>query len=353
MLYKKILLLLVILTLVSQGTGLAQKPYRVGTTTANFLEIGIGSAGVSMGDAYTAWVNDLSAIYWNPAGLANIEQNEALFVYQPWVADINSIFAGFGLNIPTVGTIAIGIFGLDYGDIEVTNMEYQNGTGEMYSAHDYAMSFAYARSLVNWFSFGASAKYIQSKIWHSQASAIAFDLGVQVQTHLLSFTDRYEDGMRIGMSISNYGSRMQYDGDDLLFPVDIDESGVGNYQNTQGKYATREWELPLIFRVGISMNPVVNSHHVVTVSVDALHPNNMSEYLNMGMQYKLTSPGFGDFFLRTGYKALFADKSQYGATFGGGLKYWLAARNAVKVDYSFHSIGELGNVHCTTVGFTF
>lgn len=348
----KIILLLVLL-LVSQEIGFAQKPYRIGTTAANFLEIGIGSAGVSLGDAYTAWVSDLSAMYWNPAGLARIGENEAMFVYQPWVADINSIFAGFGVNVPTVGTVAIGIFGLDYGDIEVTNMDYQEGTGEMYSAHDYVISFSYARSLVNWFSFGTSAKYIQSKIWHSHASTIAFDLGVQVQTQLLSFTDRFEDGMRIGMSISNYGSRMQYDGDDLLFPVDVDESSVGNYQNTQGKYATRGWELPLIFRVGVSLNPIVSPHQIVTIAADALHPNNMSESVNLGAQYKLTTPGFGDLFLRVGYKALFASKSQFGATFGCGTKFWLAARNAIKIDYSFHSIGELGNVHCTTVGFTF
>ena len=48
----------------------AQEPYRVGTTSASFLEIGIGGAGIAMGDAYVASAGDLSAIYWNPAGLA-------------------------------------------------------------------------------------------------------------------------------------------------------------------------------------------------------------------------------------------------------------------------------------------
>ena len=45
---------------------------RYGTTTANFLEIGVGSRATSMGDAYVAVANDVSSIYWNPAGLSNV-----------------------------------------------------------------------------------------------------------------------------------------------------------------------------------------------------------------------------------------------------------------------------------------
>jgi hypothetical protein len=353
MLLRKIVYTLLSLLFLSQGIVYSQKPYRVGTTAASFLEIGVGSIGISLGDAYTASANDLSAIYWNPAGLANIEYNEVLFVYQPWVADINSMFAGFGIQIPNIGTLGLSIFGLDYGDIEVTNMDYQEGTGEKYSAYDYVVSLSYARKLATWFSFGAAAKYVTSKIWHTQASAFALDLGVQVQTHLLSFSGQREDGMKIGMSISNYGTRMQYDGSDLLFPVDIDPEGSGNYQNAQAKHNMREWELPLLFRVGIALEPIVTSNQKVTVSADALHPNNMSEYVNVGAQYQFTSPGIGDFFLRGGYKAIFASESQYGATFGAGFRLWLAAHNALKVDYAFHSIGVLGNVHCSSIGFTF
>jgi hypothetical protein len=350
---RKIMCCILLLIIISLSTVFGQKPYRVGTTAASFLEIGVGSIGISLGDAYTASANDLSAIYWNPAGLANMERSEALFVYQPWVADINSMFAGFGLIIPQIGTLGLSIFGLDYGDIEVTNMDYQEGTGEMYSAYDYAVSFSYARKLATWFSFGAAVKYVTSKIWHTQANAFALDLGVQVQTHLLSFSGRREDGMQIGMSISNYGTRMQYDGSDLLFPVDIDPDGQGNYQNAQGKHNMKEWELPLLFRVGVALEPIVSANQKITISADALHPNNMSEFVNLGLQYQFTSPGVGDFFLRTGYKALFASDSQYGATFGAGVKLWIAANNAIKIDYAFHSIGDLGNVHCTSIGFTF
>ena len=42
---------------------LGQTINRYGTTTANFLEIGIGSRATSMGDAYVAVANDVSSIY--------------------------------------------------------------------------------------------------------------------------------------------------------------------------------------------------------------------------------------------------------------------------------------------------
>ena len=45
---------------------------RNGTTAANFLEIDLGSAGSSMGGAYVSLASDMSAVYWNPAGLSAI-----------------------------------------------------------------------------------------------------------------------------------------------------------------------------------------------------------------------------------------------------------------------------------------
>jgi hypothetical protein len=346
-------LIFLICLVVLMDSGFSQEPYRMGTTTANFLEIGVGGAGVAMGDAYVASGGDMSSIYWNPAGLATMSQNQALFMYQPWVVDVNTLFTGFGLVLPSLGTLAFGVFGISYGNIDVTTLEYQNGTGEEYTAYDYSFSATYARSIANWFSFGITGKYISSKIWHTNASAMAMDLGVLVQTGFFSPTSKQDDGLKIGMSIANYGGRMRYDGFDLLFPVDIDPTAGGNYQNVQGKYRMQDWELPLIFRVGISVDPIVLASHRLTLEVDALHPNNMSESINLGAQYKFGAPGFGDFYLRGGYKGLFMVDSQYGPTFGGGIKWYMGPARYINIDYAFRSIGDLGNVHCTSLSVAF
>ena len=145
---------LIIICLIFYSAGIeAEMINRYGTTTANFLEIGIGGAN-AMGEAFVADADDLSSIYWNPAGLSNLNQNSAYFTIQPWVANIDMVFASGAISIPGVGILGLGITQLDYGDEKVTTLEYQNGTGEYFTASDFAASLTFARKIVSWFGFG-------------------------------------------------------------------------------------------------------------------------------------------------------------------------------------------------------
>jgi opacity protein-like surface antigen len=335
------------------GAGFAQKPYRVGTTTASFLEIGYGSAGSAMGDAYVSMAKDLSALYWNPAGLAFMEQNEAQFLRQPWIAGITSSFVGVGMVLPDVGTLSAGLFLMDYGEGEVTTVLQQEGTGEKFTAGDFALALSYSRRLTHWFAFGASGKYISSKIWHSSATAMAVDLGVMINTDFFSMTGERENGMSIGMSISNYGTKMKYSGLDLVNPIDILPNEQGNFKDTPGQYRLNDWELPLIFRLGVSLQPIVAERMRLIVAADALHPNNNSESVNVGAQYQYKAPGTGTFYLRGGYKALFMNESEYGLTLGGGVELRMMHNFAVKVDYAYRGVGILGQAHSYSFSILF
>jgi len=338
-------LLILLFIFSNQSYGL--EPYRYGTTTANFLEIGLGATGNSMGDAQVAYTHDLMSIYWNPAGMAFMDRSEAKFINQPYVADIGMQFAGFGLVLPGIGTIGMGFTHLGYGDnMDVTTLERPDGTGEKYSASDNAFSLSFSRRLVQWFAFGASAKYINSNIWHSSAHAAAVDLGAIVHTNF--FAGKYrEDGLKIGMSISNYGTRMKFDGMDLLEPIDISDDEHGNYSDVSGKYNLSGWELPLLFRIGISAHKHITQYQRLTLAIDALHPNNYHEYINVGAEYKATIPVAGDFFLRAGYKGISdkekMDDSVFGPTFGVGIINTLAPGFALKIDFAYRSYGILGN----------
>ena len=331
----------------------AQKPYRVGTTAANFLEVGYGTAGSAMGGAYVSVANDLSSIYWNPAGLAFMKQSEAQFSYQPWLVGISTSFTSVGMVLQGIGTVALGVIQANYGDMDVTSLSMQEGTGEKFNANDYAISFAYSRKIAQWFSFGLAGKYIASQIWHEHASAIALDLGVIVKTFFFSPTGKRSDGLNIGMSISNYGTKMKYNGIDLTRPIDILPYENGNYAAVPGQFKMRGWELPLLFRIGVAINPLVYSNHRLTLAADAIHPNNNSESVNVGAQYQLTIPTAGTFFLRGGYKALFMDKSRYGLTFGGGITLRMMHNVAMKIEYAYRGIGLLGKINSYSVGILF
>jgi hypothetical protein len=326
---------------------------RVGTTGGNFLEIGYGTVGNSMGEAYVSLTRDLSSTYWNPAGIAYMKTNEVIFMYMPWIANMDIYFASIGFVLPNMGTMALSVYNMDYGEMDVTTMEFQEGTGERFSVSDLAFQVSYGRKLAQWFSFGASMKYINSRIWHCNAQAVAGDLGVIINTQFFSPTGKRQDGLNIGMSISNYGTKLQYDGMDLLRPIDIRENEAGNYSNVQGQFTLNGWELPLIYRIGISVNPISTRFHKLSLALDALHPNNNSESINIGSEYSLSAGSFGKLFLRGGYKGLFMSNNQFGLTSGFGMEIYMIGNKSMSLDYSFQDIKVLGNTQSFSMKMSF
>jgi len=351
---------IIVIGLFIVGSLNAQKPYRYGTTAANFLEIGVGPA-VAMGEAYVSVGKNIASIYWNPAGLAFQERPELIVMNQPWVAGIANKYVASAFSIPQVGNIGLSVSHVDYGSIAVTDLAHQEGTGEYYNAMEYAFAFTYARRLVNWFAFGFSTKYVSSNIWHSNASAMAVDLGVSIVTDFLSPTGKQDDGLRIGMSISNYGSRMSYDGIDLLTPIDILPDENGNYSNVEGAYRMQAWDLPVIFRAGISFYPFLTHSHNLLLSMDVLHPNNNSESINVGGQYDLTFIKGAHFYLRGGLKGMYLVNSEEelggipyaSSTYGLGVEYRLFRMQTISMDYAYKSMGLLGYVDSFTLTYRF
>jgi len=346
-------LLIVFLLLFFVSNSNADKPYRVGTTAVNFLEIGFGGMVQGMGDAGVSSVNDISSIYWNPARMSYIEGNQVNFMSMPWIADIQISNANVGVNLGRYGVLGFGYFECDYGEMKVTTLEYQNGTGEHFTAKDYSIVVGYSRRITDWFAFGFNGKYIGSKIWHTSGGAFALDLGVSVQTFFFSPTGLRQDGLNISMSISNYGTRLRYMGMDLKQPIDLYPNENGNYADTEGEFSTQYWELPLMFRIGFSITPIVLKNHKVLLEVDALHPNNNSESVNIGLEYKYTVPHFGEFYIRTGYKGVFLVDSEYGLSYGLGLLYRLMGNRGIKIDYAYRDVGVFKGMHSYTVGFIF
>ena len=349
--HKHIIFTLIAVLMCAQILIAQPSPSRVGTTAANFLELGYDPKGIAMGDAVVSTVNDLSSIYWNPAGLADMSGNEVYFTYQNWLVDTYTFFAGAGFFSPSLGTFAVSILGINYGEMEVTTLELQEGTGENFTPTDLAVNLSYGRSLTPWFGFGATIKYIHSSIYHLSANAFALDLGVKISTSFLAPSGTNSDGMKIGMSLSNYGTRMQYEGLDLMRSIDISPDEAGNYKDVKVEFKTDSWELPLVFRAGISLTPIVNTNHSLTLAADALHVNNNNETLNFGAEYALNFPGTAKVFLRGGYRGVFLESSEFGPTFGLGLLLQIAKQNALQFDYAYRDVGILG--YSNVIGFSF
>ena len=327
-------------------------PVKMGTTAASFLEIGVGSAAVGMGGAYTTLAEDLSAIYWNPAKLSSIENIEAMFMYQPWLVDINFNFIGTAIPLPNLGVLGLGITMLNSGDIEETTLDYQEGTGSFYNASDIAVSFCFARSLTDNFSIGFAGKYITQRIATMKASALALDMGVHVVTPFFERPGSNIKGLQIGMCIANYGGKMRMSGDDTFIAVDPDLENSGNNNIIEADYRMQRYNLPSVFRVGLAYDLINSNSNRLTLAADALHPNNNYEYINTGMQYRLSVKSV-DLKFRGGYKTLFLDNSTQGLALGFGMNFQLFGGSGLRFDYAYSDMSELGKVNNYTFSILF
>ncbi len=315
---------------------------KTGTTAAQFLKIGVDARASAMGNAYTAMGGDINSMYWNPAGLATIKRMETMFVNSNWLAGIQFKYTAFALNLNQFGVIGFSATSLTIPDDLVRTVEKPNGTGEFFDASDLAMNISYAHQLTDQFSIGGNIKYIRQKIWHASASSFAADLGALFVTPF--------NGIRLGASLSNYGSDMQMSGRDQKFSIDPDPNNTGNVEFVNAMYETDKFPLPLIFRVGLSGEIINTDQMRLSFAVDALHPNDNVEWVNAGLEYALAET----FFLRGGMNTLFREDSEEGLTIGGGINYQIpGSTTRVKIDYSYSAFGRLKNVQRLALGLRF
>jgi opacity protein-like surface antigen len=312
---------------------------KVGTTSAQFLKIGMGARAIGMGGAFVSVANDVSAMYWNPAGLARLNSGEVIFTHTTWIADINVEFAAASYELPGFGTIGAYVTSLGMSDIPVTTTTNPEGTGEKYSAGDMAVGLCYSRNLTDAFSIGFGVKYIREYIWHMSSTSFAFDVGTM-------FTAPFLNGIRLGANISNFGPKMQLDGRDSYL---IYKTGPAGKNVINAEYQLENFDLPLLFRVGVSSDVLKQSDMRLTASIDALHPNDNAESINSGMEFAYNEIVF----LRVGYKSLFETNSEQGLTAGIGLDYRISSGLGVKVDYAYQDFGRLEAVHHISIGIKF
>jgi len=314
---------------------------KVGTTSAQFLKIEAGARAVGMGGAFVAVNDDATALYWNPSGIARLNKMEVNFVHTNWLVDISYNFVGFVVPLEDFGAIGVSLAFLGMDEQIVRTVNNPEGTGEKYDAGDVAIGLTYAKNLTDKFSIGFTAKYIQQTIWHMKSSTVAIDIGTM-------FTTGFND-MKIGMSISNFGSKMKLEGKDVNIVYDPDPIKYGNNDKIPAQLQTDQFDLPLIFRVGVAMDVINSENNRLTVAIDAVHPNDNTEHLNLGTEYVFDNLVF----IRAGYKSLFTRDSEEGFTTGAGIEYELFNGTSAKIDFAYQSYSYFDNVLKFSVGLEF
>lgn len=331
----KYLKYLILFAFLLQSTIVAQSGVsKAGTTAAKFLSIGVGPRANAMGGAFSAVANDASSMYWNAAGIALVDRFQGIFTYTKLFADINLNY--FGIIIPAgeSGNIGINITALNIGEMEVTTEDMPDGTGEKFNSGSYAFGLTYSRFITDNFIVGANVKYIRENIYNSSAEGLAVDVGTIFTTPFY--------GIKFASSITNFGTKMQINGDDLLVRYDQDQTTKGNNETVDARLSTDYFELPLRLQIGLSKDILFAEGQKFTFAVDANYPNDNNQWVNVGGEFALFN---NLIFLRGGYKTLFLQDSQEGLTFGFGLKYDQSNVFGIQVDYAFQKLEYLDNTH--------
>ena len=338
----QIILISAILPSAGYGQG-AVDVSKTGTTAATFLEISVGAPAIGMGGAFVSLANDATALYWNPAGIATMSSMEAIASHTDWIADTKFDFGGLVWPLGNFGTLGFSFTSLTMADMAVTTVEMPDGTGEYFSASDLAAGISYARPLSDRFSVGFTAKFIQESIWHESAAALAVDVGTLFKTDLFG-------GMVIGATLSNFGTPMTLSGSDTREFLQLDATKPGTNDQIPADIEMNSWDLPLRFQIGVSTNVLQGDDYRWTVAVDALHPNDNYESLNVGSEL-----AYRDFiFLRGGFQSLFLQDSEGGLSLGIGVtSNLISSSSIVKFDYSYRDYGRLEGVHSFSLALRF
>ena len=300
-----------------------------GTTGAPILQVPMGARAVGMGTAYTGVADDVSAIFYNPAGLSNLNHREISFMVLKSYADqqIEYIAAATPLTRPGLmgdGYAAIGASVLlsQNGSIEVNRTDSAGqflGSSSIKAGGDFVASFAYSERVAHFeiptkdeditfhHYLGFSAKWIRSTLADQfSASTFAGDVGYFLRVPEWRLTG--------GVSILNLGGEMTF----------IDEGDP----------------LPVTLRAGFAYDPILPDRWIsrrdqaLLVAVDVEYLSREEQYFaNLGLEYSFLRRHA----LRVGYRF---KQDTVGLTFGFG-----TAWRGIEIDYAWALASDLGNAH--------
>ena len=333
-------LFLMITSAILVQAGYAQK---VGSTSMQFLKVMPCARATALGEAYTVWATGAEAIFWNPAGLASLDNMDFSTTYVNWLFDASQGAFSYALNFPGFGAIGLQVQYIDFGEFEETTNErpYINNpenpglTGSTFRPYSYLIGVSYARYLTEKFSLGLSVKYAYESLYNGERVIAQVRQGVyeEVDTWanglLFDFGIRYKTGFRsvyLGSAVQNFGADV--------------------------KYAKESNPVPLLFRFGIGADVIGQEGLLVTgsndnqlsMALDIFHPNDYAQQVQFGMEYVFA----GTFALRGGYKFNYDFD---GLTLGAGIEHTIEGIR-LSADYSYGSMGTyLGNVQRISLGF--
>ncbi|MDE2292229.1 MAG: PorV/PorQ family protein [Elusimicrobia bacterium] len=297
-----------------------------GTSGGEFLKLGGDARGASMGQAMAAASEDAMALFYDPAGLSQLQQREGTasqgFLYQ----NVTLSYVGYAHPVSPIvkparrfmrpsglGTLALGVLYLNSGNIsEIDNTG--TPTGGQFTPRDVAAIAGWGATLTDYFDFGLSFKYVESRI---EASA------------------------RTGAA--DFGARLRLDLAGLPYTAALVARNLGG----QMRFHAQTDPLPVEVRLGQTLRVLPQW----LMSVDLAFPRDGAPYPAFGTEYSFRVDDDISVAVRGGYDGRVSAAALDGIAdmcFGLG-----ATRKGWGIDYGWVPFGVLGHTHRFSLTYRF
>lgn len=319
-----------------------------GGNAAEFLKIGAGARALGMAEAYGPVAEGPEAIYWNPAGLAQLKRPQVSYTRSEFLQFFHHDFLAYAHPVPLIrGTLAASITRLSQASLPVVTSANQE-IGR-FSPHSEAFTFAYAhsfeveeedRNFRDYFSgswnlpaaarplrhesepwvgtvmIGGAVKIINETIHDRSASAFAFDAGG-------IFRPASIRSLSLSGTVRNLGTQETFIQEKEALPVEV---GLGV------AYDQRWWKSRLV------------------PAFELVLPYYGSPHAKAGIEYRTPVAEATYVAVRGGYRTQSAvDLSPIsGITFGLGCSH-----RSMTLDFGFQPMASLGQVYRLGLGWTF
>ena len=319
---------------VSDFTGPSKGEFsKVGAAGAQYLKIGIGGRANALGGAYVSIASDLTSLYWNPSGLADIKSISTNFSYTQWFAGFGHSFGAISLPLGENFVSALSITSFNSDKMMMTTVERQNDAGQ-FSVNDVAVAGTVSGYLTDQFSFGITFKYLNSSISNLSSSGIGFDVGTMYNTGI--------QGIKLGFAILNLGTQQKYSGQDLQSTKKLFEQLRAAPLDVQ--YLSTNYNIPLIFRAGATTDIINEEDNRLLVAADFITTSDIPEQLALGAEYTWNNL----LSLRGGYVL---GQNQFGLSGGVGINY-IGGGFKGQIDYSISPTVNIGLINRISVGLS-
>lgn len=305
---------------------LGESGSRAGTAGASELLVPMTARTTALGGATAAGMADMGgveALYSNPAGLALNSGTAAMFSRVEYVADIGVNYLALGQSVGANSNIALTISSWDFGSLPTTTENSPENSNVTFDASYVTAGLSFARQLTDRIAAGVTMKIVSEKIASANASTVAWDAGM---TYVVG-----ESGLRLGVSLKNIGSELQFSGNGLIRQVNIPGQEPTANANTL-MFESEGVQLPTLLNFGASYTTNLGASSAFTFLGNFRSNSFDQDQYSFALEY-----GFQElFYLRGGYVADEGVEESFfqGASYGAGLNLGLGGSAKLRVDYT-------------------